>query len=158
MSDENVKHLDNLLRHIKLVQDACNVIGNKLIDQGEVEFGKNLIANGLLHDNSKFYGIEWDFLHRIDEEVSKDKLQMAIHQHVTTNKHHPEYWGGIGNMPDIYIAEFVADTYARSSEFGSDYRLWLKESASKRFNLSLQSICYKKIKKFTDLLLGKPFK
>lgn len=158
MSEDNEKHLANLIRHITLVQDACKVIGDKLIASGETEFGKALIANSFLHDNSKFYGIEWDYLHKVDQEIPRDKLDLAIHQHITTNKHHPEYWGGIGNMPDIYIAEFVADTYARSSEFGTDYRTWIKDVASKRFNFSLKSNTYKSIKKYTDLLLGKPFK
>lgn len=154
-----LKKIKVLLRHIKLVQDACEVIGTKLIESGEIELGKNLIAKSLIHDNSKFYGLEWTILMSYDEYKDDDveKLEMAIFQHINTNDHHPEYWGDINSMPKICIAEMVADWYARSNEFGTDLRKWIKNTALEKYNISPHGVKYKEIKKFVDLLLEKPF-
>jgi len=116
-----VKRLKNILRHIKLVQDAAQILGDRLIEKGKSDIAKMLIANSFIHDNSKFYGIEWEYLTN-DDDVSKDKLEIAISHHVSINPHHPEYWGGVENMPIVFIAEMVCDLYARSIEFGTDLR------------------------------------
>src|SRR5450755_1045681 len=94
------EHIDNLVRHI-----------------------------GLVHDASKFHGIEWEYLHKTGE-VPADRLQLAVEHHRRTNEHHPEYWGGIDNMPEIFVAEMVCDWYARSQEFGTDLRVWIRGQAS----------------------------
>jgi len=60
-------NLDQLLRHIDSVQKSCQKIGKHLIENGEPELGKQLIANGFIHDNSKFYGIE---LNTMPEPIS----------------------------------------------------------------------------------------
>lgn len=134
------------------------MLGQRLIKEGEVPFGLELIANGNIHDNSKFHGIEWLYMH---DDVLKDdptKFKMALQQHITTNKHHPECWaGGIDGMPRIYIAEMVCDWHARSSEFGTDLREWIKDKACKKFSMSCSGKIYKQIKDFLDLLLDRSF-
>src|SRR6185369_7717232 len=95
-------HLNNLVRHIELVREACLLLGKRLIsEEGRKEFGRILIGNGFVHDASKFAGIEWEYLHA-GKDVPKEKLELAIRQHTLTNPHHPEYWGGFENMPEIY--------------------------------------------------------
>jgi len=156
-SEKELSHnqrLQSVIRHIKIVQDACQKLGLSLIDKGEKEFGRNLIANSMIHDNSKFFGIEWDCLH---PGKDKKELEMALRQHVTTNKHHPEYWGGVEKMPEIFLAEMVCDWYARSVEFGTDLREWIKNTAYERFEIPPKGKLSKKIKEFLDLLLEKPF-
>jgi len=148
------KHLQSLLRHIKLVQDATQLLGERMIEKGESEFGRILISNGLLHDNSKLTGIEWQFLLRGE---SNGNIKWAIEQHWTSNQHHPEFWGGISEMPRIYLAEMVCDCYARSTEQGTDLRKWIKETAAEKFGFSIQGKVYKQIKEFVDLLLDMPF-
>src|SRR5881392_825242 len=100
------EHLDNLVRHINLVKNNCGLLGTRLMANGRVEFGRLLVQRGYLHDNSKFAGIEWDYLHS-GKDVPKDVLELAIRQHQLTNPHHPEFWGGIINMPELYIYEMV---------------------------------------------------
>tara|TARA_Y100000310_G_C20592612_1_gene768876 strand:+ start:198 stop:749 length:552 start_codon:yes stop_codon:yes gene_type:complete len=156
--DREAEHLEALLRHIKLVQDACLLLGQRLTKNGEVEFGKKLIADSLLHDNSKFYGIEWKYMRNGDKEENKEMFMLAIEQHVTTNEHHPEHWGGLDSMPRIYVAEMVCDLYARSTEFGTDLRAYVKEVFLPKHNISVNSKKYKEMKYFIDLLLEKPFK
>ena len=38
------EHLDNLVRHITLVREACILLGERLMDSGRLEFGRLLIA------------------------------------------------------------------------------------------------------------------
>lgn len=148
--------VENLLRHIRHVQDNCLVLGMKMIEAGEEELGRILIANGQVHDNSKFKGVEWDSLS--DTSEPEAYLSRAISQHNRTNPHHPEYWGGIHNMPEIYVAEMVCDWKARSSEFGTDLRAWITDKAAPRFKFALNvDPVGIKITKFVDLLLEQAF-
>lgn len=161
MSDTEIvsKRLKVLLRHIDNVRAACIVLGERLIEKGEVRLGLALIKNGYIHDNSKFSGIEWEYLNGDEiDEGCRDKLTMAIKQHSENNPHHPEYWGGIENMPRVYIAEMVCDWYSRSNEFGNDIREWVKDKATKRWGFTVQSKVYKQIKEFLDILLDPSFK
>ncbi len=156
--DLNRKRLDSLVRHITNVQNNCTILGERLIDKGEVDFGRRLIANGFIHDHSKFGGIEWQYLHGDVKETEPDKFFLAADQHVRVNKHHPEYWLTIHEMPRIYVSEMVCDWAARSSEFGNNPREWCKDKATKKFNFSCQSKVYKEIKFFMDMLLDPAFK
>ena len=149
------RHFYNVLRHIKNVQEAAKLLGERLIDRGEKDLGRILIANSMIHDNSKFFGIEWEYMSA--EETNKEKLQLAVLQHVTTNPHHPEYWGDIKDMPRIYLAEMVCDWHARSVEFGTDLRDWIKNAALEKYGITTQTKVYKTIKEFVDLLLDNPF-
>lgn len=150
------EHLDNLVRHIELVREACLLLGKRLISQGRKEFGRILISKGFVHDASKFSGIEWDYLHA-GNDVPKEKLALAVQQHVLTNDHHPERWGGFHNMPEIYVAEMAADFYARSQEFGTDLRKWIKDVAVDKYNIDINDKQYKWLMGFVDILIEDHF-
>jgi hypothetical protein len=150
------EHLDNLVRHIDLVRGACLLLGRRLMAQGRQEFGRILIARGFEHDVSKFSGIEWDYLHA-GKDIPKDQLELAIRQHVRTNSHHPEYWGGFTNMPEIAVAEMVCDWYARSQEFGTALRDWIIGQAVERFGIDVASEQYEWVQRFVALLLEDHF-
>lgn len=151
------KRLDALCRHIDNVRLKCQILGERLIEQGEA-MGHKLIANGYIHDNSKFYGVEWKYIHAdMMGGVHNESLADAILEHHSKNKHHPEYWQGISDMPSVYVAEMVCDWAARSSEMGNDLREWIKDHATKKFKMKVQSKIYKEIKKFVDILLDPKF-
>ena len=176
------KHIQSVKRHIKLVQDACELLGERIIDnaldklkelpeknlskeeeseiekevESEIQFAYTLMANGLKHDNSKFSGIEKE--HLIVGNEDTEKLQLAFLQHVMSNDHHPEKWGNINDMPEIYLAEIACDWFARSNEAGTDLRQWIKEEAVPKYNMSQQGKAYRLIKKYVDLLLNDPLK
>ena len=160
-AQETLSKIRTLTRHIKNVEDSCLLLGEKLILNGEIELGKNLIANGFIHDASKWRGIEWDSLINLvpddDKKITKLKLRLAINHHQKNNFHHIEYWGDIHKMPDVYLAEFCVDSKARSEEFGSDLRKWIEESATKRWNFNKNDEVYKKIMRFIDMLCDKTF-
>jgi hypothetical protein len=153
--------IEFIARHIRNVEDNCLLMGKKLIESGQIDLGHKLIANGYVHDASKFHGMEFEYLSLTNpgtEEDRKLKLKLAIHHHNTTNPHHPEYWaGGIKEMPDVYIAEMVADWKARSEEFGTSLRDWIEDSATKRFGFTKEDKVYKQIMEYAILLCQTPF-
>lgn len=79
--------IEAVLEHIQNVQRNCYKLGLKLIKSGDVEFGRILIANGQIHDNSKLTGIEFEHLFGGDP-----LLMTVVKHHSSTNPHHPEYW------------------------------------------------------------------
>ncbi len=138
--------------HIRHVQDNCYKLGLKLIKLGEIELGRALIQHGQVHDNSKFEGIEWEHL------FSEDPLlKVALQHHQKVNAHHPEYWGNIQKMPEVYLAEMVCDWGARSSEFGTSLREWATEKATSKYGFTLEEEVGIKINRFLNLLCDKPF-
>lgn len=155
---ETLLKLDNLTRHIKNVQDNCLLLGERLIRIGEIELGRKLIANGFIHDASKFHGIEWSNLstNAKDEEIAKVKMKLAIQQHRAVNPHHVEYWGHIDRMPDLYLCELICDISARGQESGTNIRDWLNTVGIKSYDLDKDSKTYKKLNYYLDILLDKP--
>jgi hypothetical protein len=149
-------HLDALIRHISLVRDACVLLGKRLIAQGRPHLGRLLIAHGFVHDASKFYGIEWEYL-TTGRDVPPQVRDLAIEHHRQTNAHHPEYWGGFENMPEVYVAEMACDLYARSQEFGTDLRQWIRDTAVPRYRIDPACEEYGRLETFVEMLLAKPF-
>lgn len=157
--DTTLSKIHRLTRHIRNVEDNCVLLGTKLIQQGKIELGHKLIANGMIHDSSKFSGIEFEFLSDNDvlKKETKLKMKLAIHHHNSTNPHHPEFWGDISLMPTIFLCECICDWKARSEEFGTSLRDWIHDVATKRWKFDRESKTYKEIMFFVDLLCEKPF-
>lgn len=156
----SLKKLEGITTHIKNVQDNATTMAKKLIEQGYVNMGRELISRAFKHDVSKFRGIEWEDMApgvEVADGTSKLKLRTAVYQHNHTNSHHPEYWDGIHNMPKIAVAEMVCDWKARSEEFGTDLRGWIENSATKRFGFEKNSDVYKLIMSYVDMICEKPF-
>lgn len=153
-SQSVIMTLDKICNHIDNVQRNCRRLAEALILKGEYDFGKTLIAHAYIHDNSKFFGLEFEYLNQKD---NKEMLFCAVRQHQSVNPHHPEYWGGIHNMPRIYIAEMVADWLARSQEFGSSLMEWVKEKATEKFGFTMEDRVGKEIKFFIDILCENSF-
>lgn len=153
--NETISKVEKLLRHISNVQEACELLGRKLIIKGEIELGVQLIALGQIHDNSKWFGIEWDFI--VSTPEFNEMAKLAAQHHNRTNKHHPEFWGNINLMPRLYIAEMCCDWLSRANEFGTNVWEYVKEKAIPRYEISPNGKVYKWIKEFFDMLLEKPF-
>ena len=156
----SLRKVKGIVGHIRNVQDNCLALGEKLIERGEIDLGREIIARAFRHDNSKFYGIEWDNMApgvEITDGGAKLKLKLAVNHHNQTNPHHPEYWGSIHQMPRVAVGEMVADWKARSEEFGSSLRDWIVNSATKRFEFSDKDPVYTLIMSYVDLICEKPF-
>ncbi len=139
------------MRHIEDVQQDCQILGANLIERGEADTGRLLIANGLCHDRSKFVGVEWEHL----DSRSDPLFGQAWQHHIEHNEHHPEFWGegGIHKMGRVYVAEMVCDWHSRSSEFGSCLRDWIASQATRKFDFSEADEVGRQIIDFVDMLL-----
>lgn len=151
------KKLRELIRHVRHVQDACIKMAEVLIERGESEFARTLVANAFVHDQTKFRGIEWDAIGCRNGESDEHDKQLAITQHQRTNLHHPEYWQTIHKMPEIYVAEMVADWWARSVEFGTDLKKWIETTAMPKYGFTKNHKIWRTIRKYVDILLERPF-
>jgi hypothetical protein len=158
-AERTMEKIRFIARHIRNVEDNCLLLGERLIERGEIDLGHKLIANGYVHDASKFHGIEWEQMvpGESTADAAKMKLKLAVQHHNRTNPHHPEYWGDVHVMPRLFLAEMVADWKARSEEFGTSLRDWIDDQATKRFSFSKDEQVYKEIMEFVDLLCAKPF-
>lgn len=158
-AERTMEKIRHIARHIRNVEDNCLLLGERLIEKGEIDLGHKLIANGYVHDASKFHGIEWEQMVPGEPLANgaKVKLKLAVQHHNRTNPHHPEYWGNIRSMPRLFLAEMVADWKARSEEFGTSLRDWIDDQATKRFAFDTHEKVYKDIMEFVELLCAKPF-
>lgn len=152
IESDSVAKIELVFNHIQNVQRSCYKLGLKLMKQGDIELGRNLIANGQIHDNSKFKGIEFDHLF-----YSDPLLPEVVKHHQSVNPHHPEYWGSIHNMPKVYVAEMVCDWYARSTEFGTGIREWIDTKALNKFSFSKDDPVYATVQEMLSLLLDPGF-
>ena len=162
--EDTLKNIQGIIRHIRNVQDNGILLGERLIEAGEIILGKNLIANVFKHDNSKFYGIEWQELaprsgklEGSDSTTRKLKLNLAVLNHVQVNLHHPEAWESIHHMPRLYLAEMACDVKSRSEEFATSLKDWIEDEATKKYNFSKSDKVYKDLMYFVDLLCEQPF-
>ena len=159
-SDE-LRCLDEIIRHIQNVQENCIVLGRRLIEQGDTFVGRQLIHNGFTHDSSKFVGSEWDYMRfGAAKKLNKEErlgLKISIDDHRRSNPHHPDYWGGIQNMPDVYLAEWVCDAAARAAEFGTALREWVDKEATNTYGFEVGDKTHEKIIYYVNLLLNTPF-
>jgi len=113
-------------------------------------------------------GVKFD----IPEEI-KDRMHEATTHHVLSNKHHPEFWSVDKtdvinknledrdkpakeifalNMPEVYLAEMVADWSSMSEEHGEKagpYK-WAQENINIRWKFSKTQT--EQIYKFIDFL------
>jgi len=158
MNDEDKEHLNSVLRHIERVRASCELLAGRIMaaSEDEDEFALSLVRNSMNHDISKLSGIEWKYL-RVALAGTKE-FGEALEHHQSTNEHHPEHWGDINEMPRIFVAEMVTDWHARSQEMGTDLRFFIKNTASKKYDMSLNGKTYKTVKHFVDLLLDPVFK
>jgi hypothetical protein len=155
-----MKKIREISRHIRNVSDNCLILGEKMIERGEIDLGRNLIANGYAHDLSKFTGIEFEFMApgvKYEEENAKMKLKLAIHHHRQISPHHAEHWNGIENMPDVFLAEMLCDLKARSEEFGTSLMDYIDNEGLKQWQITKEAPIYKKMIGYVNLLYTKPF-
>jgi hypothetical protein len=153
---DDEQHVDDLDGHIRRVQENAMKLAKHYLGNGRREFARVLLAKANCHDQSKYAGIEWQYMHR-GPIVDKAMLTAAIEQHQRTNDHHPEYWGGLKNMPEVCVVEMVCDWLARSQEFATDLREYVKTEACERFDFASATQQVKWIWDTIDILLPQKF-
>jgi len=155
----NQEKISSIIRHIKKVEDNCNIIAKHFEKEGFLDLALLMIKLGREHDLSKFDKYEFK---NLNSQASEDKFKIALALHQERNKHHPEYWikqgETIHQMPVPYLAEMVCDCVARAQEFGTDARKWFENEATVKYGFKMEDIIGKAIKEYLDLLLPQPFK
>jgi len=147
---DTIKKIEAITNHIDKVRNNCLIMGKALINKTD-PMGVKLIELGYCHDNSKFSGIEFEYLWN-----GSPKFLEALSTHQLGNKHHPEYWGNVNLIPDLYLAEMVCDCWARAQEFGTDIRNWFENEGRERYGMNDEIM--EKIRYFLDLVLVPKFK
>jgi hypothetical protein len=148
--------LDRTNKHIRLVQKAAAKIA-----EVHPEF-KELVKQAEKHDLSKLEEpertpyIELTWMKKTGEETKdKEDITQATLHHITTNSHHPEYHLkdksdaninkddrdksdiDISLMPDIDIAEMVADWQAMAEELQTNTaREWFEKQKDVRWHFT----------------------
>lgn len=151
------ERLNAIIRHIKRVEDNCNLLARKMKDEN-FEFAVKLIQLGRIHDASKFDSFEFNYLGNYEKKKPVEFYE-ALKKHHSKNPHHPEYWtGGIHAMSNVFIAEMVCDCLARGQEFGTDTRKWFREEATKKYEFTMDDEVGILVEKYLNLLLTEPFK
>jgi hypothetical protein len=144
--------------HIERV-GSCLALLARVTDHGE-----QLLERARVHDASKFgpeeyipyvwlteyhrcrrNGEPFDYPQGVTETVKR-----AIHHHVTTNRHHPEFHADPNDMSDVDLIEMVCDWTAMAQEFGQadgSARGWADRTVGKRvaFNAEKQRFIYQVI-------------
>jgi hypothetical protein len=156
MDNIDIKSLDVLIDHLQTVQKHGVKLGKGLIERGEIQLGRELLARVFRHDNGKFYGIEFEQLNG-QGDVSSEAFKLALRNHRESEDHHPEFHGGIKNMHRIHIAEMVCDWAARASHFCTGLVEWIDTQALKTFGFTKQDKVYEDITYFVGILLDRPF-
>jgi len=110
------------------------------------------VDNLYLHDLSKFSANEtfgyamWDFKTKTGD---KQGFEQAWNHHKNHNEHHPEYWLSVGRggeieplkMPEIFIAEMVADWIGAGKAYGNTLEQWIPDNLYK-FKMHQDSILF----------------
>ena len=132
-----LKKLDLVQRHRARVMENCDIIGRKLIQEGEIGLGIRLIANSYVHDDPKLTSpLQFKYLFQNED---KDMLKLAIEEHNTTCDHHLSFYTDINSVPTVKIAEIVADLSARSAEQGTCLKDYLDEIYYPKYNIKKNS-------------------
>src|SRR5215470_2308642 len=144
--------------HIERIR-RCLTLLAEVTDHGE-----ELIERARTHDASKFgpeeripyvWLTEYHRCRRAGEpfaypEGMAERVRRAIHHHVSSNRHHPEFHADPNDMTDVDLIEMVCDWTAMAQEFGRDggsARGWADRTVGTRvpFNPEKQRFIYRMI-------------
>ena len=146
--------LSSLIRHVKMVENNCNIISRKTMELNP-GFALDIAKRGRMHDLSKFEPLEFEHLWK-----GAKNFDVALLHHHCHNSHHPEHYkNGIYGMSELDIAEMVADTTARSQEFGTDIRRWLfdEDKAPKRYGYLGDKEIYATLDYYVSMVVNQTF-
>lgn len=144
--------------HIERVRRCMTLLA------GITAYGEELIERAKVHDASKFgaeeripyiWLTEYHRCRRNGEpfEYPKgiaERVKQAIHHHVTSNRHHPEFHADPNDMSEVDLIEMVCDWTAMAQEFdqdGGSARGWADKTIGKHvaFNADKQRFIYRMI-------------
>ena len=139
------------------------------------DYGEELIERAKVHDASKFgpeerlpyvWLTEYHRCRRNGEsfkypEGIAEKVKRAIHHHVTSNRHHPEFHADPNDMSNVDLIEMACDWTAMAQEFGQDggsARGWADKTVDKRvaFSADKRRFIYQMIEELDRQIKASP--
>jgi hypothetical protein len=151
------EHIERVRRCLVLLAD---VFGRR----------EELLERARVHDASKFGAEEWipyvwlTEYHRCRRNGEPftyppgvaERVTQAIHHHLTTNRHHPDFHADPNDMSEVDLIEMVCDWTAMAQEFGQDggsARGWADRTVGKRvaFNEDKRRFIYRIIEELERL-------
>ena len=151
----DIERINSILQHMKMVESISQKLAKKLLPTDRA-LALKLIKLGRTHDLSKFNSFEFQNLNR-EPWTSTANFERALRIHHKNNKHHPEYWDSIHDMPDEYVAEMVCDCFARSQQFGTSVTTWFKKKMTKIYDFKMTDPVGIKIQTYLNFLLDPIF-
>lgn len=90
-----------------------------------------------------------------------EQVKRAITHHVTSNRHHPEFYADPNDMSDVDLIEMVCDWTAMAQEFGQDggsARGWADKTIGKRvaFIADKRRLIYRMIEELDQQIAANP--
>ncbi len=138
-------------------------------------YGEELLERAAIHDASKFgaeeripyvWLTEYHRRRRKGEpfeypEGMAERVTQAIHHHVTSNRHHPDFHADPNTMSDVDLIEMVCDWTAMAQEFGQDggsARGWADRTIGKRvaFSAEKRQFIYRMIEELDRQIAANP--
>lgn len=154
------KYLEDTISHKKYFFDSAYKISIYFLENDNEKMALDILRRAFVHDYSKLSSKEFNsFLVFEDYNNSlrdasvlyKKEEEVFLKEHWKNNKHHPEYWDNPSKMQEIDIVEMVCDWHARSVEYGTDLKEFVKTRQHNRFQFSDEM--YEKINKYIEILL-----
>lgn len=133
---------DTLIHKQYVLEHGCKLI-NYLYSQYRNDDALQLARRCARHDDSKFESDEMQCFLQLPEDAENmknaeaelpEQVKKFIMAHWKHNKHHPEFFDDYHQMSDIDIMEMVIDWYARSKQFGTDFKNFVITRQNNRFH------------------------
>jgi hypothetical protein len=157
-------HIGLVQKYLQKIQDMnLPGINNEILEQEKDHDSgkwKDPEHSPYLHVNWKYKMQNEGKKYEPPQEI-KDKMDEATFHHITTHKHHPDYWdenitreslnsqdrdkpsGKIVDatkMPLSYVASMMADWAAMSEEKGTSLKDWINKNVNIRWKFSPQQV------------------
>jgi hypothetical protein len=156
------EHIERVRRCLLLLADVT-------------EFGAELVERAKVHDASKrsveeripyVWLTEFHRRRRAGQPLEypegvAESVKRAIHHHVTSNRHHPEFHADATEMSNVDLIEMVCDWTAMAQEFGQDggsARGWADKTIGNRdtFSADQRRFIYEMIERLNRQIAAHP--
>lgn len=136
------EHIADTLLHKEFVMKAGRKLIDHLYEIGRDDDALELARRCAVHDNSKLEDEEMQSFLNLPKEgetmknanaIMPEAVQNFIKLHWKHNRHHPEYFADYREMNELDIMEMVIDWYARSMQFKTNFKEFVKTRQGNRF-------------------------
>ena len=137
------EHISDTLRHKQLVIESGLTIIHYLYENHRDNEALQLARRCARHDDSKLEFDEMQAFLQLPNEGENmknantplsDGVTKLIQKHWAHNKHHPEFFKDYHEMTEIDIMEMVCDWHARSKQYNTNFKEFVKTRQQIRFH------------------------